>query len=116
MALTPTEQRRISFLSLLSSAAAYSSPDYNDAYDQAGAWLRRMHEDGYFDEGASRPTSQPSPTSRGQGSRSSNGSGGNATPKQVSLLLKLTEDYSRSDLEAMSKNEASDLITQLKDW
>ena len=62
MAFTRTEQRRITFLSLLSSASAVAAAEGGDAYGQASTWLVQMEEDGFFEEerAPARPTRAPS--------------------------------------------------------
>lgn len=129
MALSKTEVKRISFLSLLNSAAI-ATPD--NAYDTATDWLAQMEEDGFMAEeaGSSRPTrgsGSRSGTSngRGSGSRSSRSGGrsggggqmrdpdGPPTDKQVRLVLGRTDDYSEDELYDMTKAEVSDLIEDL---
>lgn len=119
-----TDQRRVTFLSLLSSAALYA----DDPYGEASSLLERMEEDGFFEVEASRPTSRPSSgrssTSerRGSFSRPSNRGGGimrdpdgPPSEKQVNYALTLTADYTKDELFSMSKRAVSDLIEDLKD-
>lgn len=125
---TKTEVRRISFLSLLNSAAEVCS-DPDEAYGMAQDWLKQMEDDGFFDQevGGSRPT-QPSDGrngysngrgSSGRSSRSGNRGGGMRDPdgppsdKQVAYVLKLTDEYSIDDLYDMTKKQVSDLIEDL---
>lgn len=128
MALSKTEVRRISFLSLINSAAAAGA---EDPYGQAEEWLADMEHHGFMAEeaGSSRPTrgsGSRSGTSngRGSGSRSSrsggrNGGGGMRDPdgpptdKQVRLVLGRTDEYSEDELYDMTKAEVSDLIEDL---
>lgn len=139
-----TDQRRITFLSLLSSAAtilAQVERGEDNAYELASQWLATMEADGFFGSprwsgpGAdeARPTQQRSersarPASNGRSSNSGsrgrdqargNGQGmrdpdGPPTKPQVDFLLKLTDDYTREDIEDMSKKEVSELIEDLK--
>ena len=138
-AMDNTTQRRITFLSLLSSAAtAGATPgiiDQDAVYHTAQDWLERMEEDGFFKEApASRPTqrssSAPRPASPRQDSpsRPSNRGRDNNTPftgqlrdpdgpptdKQVAAALKLTDEYSEDDLYSFTKQQVSDLISDLK--
>jgi len=128
MALTPAEIKRITFLSLLSSASQYEEP-----YDQATLWLAQMQDEGFFEE--ARPTSAPStgrstPSRRQASSTPSQtrgrdaGNGGYSgnmrdpdgppTEKQVGFVLDKTDDYTEADLYSMTKQEVSDLISDLK--
>lgn len=117
-------QERISFLSLLSSAANFA----DDPYDQAKEWLAQMQEDGFFSGGGSPRSSKPSGRSGGRGSSSrssGNSRGGNSggggmrnpngppTDKQVAKVLSLTDEYSEDELYDFSKSEISDLIDDL---
>jgi hypothetical protein len=120
-----TDQKRITFLSLLSSAAQF---DAADPYNKAIEWLGRMDEDGFFEDEAARPTPQRSersarPASRGQSSsrgRDQARGGGMRDPdgppsdKQVKFLLQLTDDYTEDEVYDMTKKEVSDLIEDLK--
>jgi len=133
--LDKTTQRRISFLSLLSSAASFEGAGENP-YTLATDWLAAMEDDGFFEAApAARPTqrsssapNRPSPR-QGSGSQSSsrgrdNNSGtfsgnlrdpdGPPTEKQVFALLKLTDDYHEDDVWEMTKQQVSDLISDLK--
>jgi hypothetical protein len=134
MALSRTEQRRITFLSLLGSAATAGS---EDPFSQAEAWLANMVEDGFFDEPAearaSRPTQQRSersarPASRGQSSKSGSrgrdqGSqpfsgqyrnpDGPPTDAQVGAVLRMSDDYTEDELWDMTKQEVGNLISDL---
>ena len=126
MAFTKTEQRRITFLSLLSSAVQLAESN-NDAYTIAGNWLKDMEEDGFFEEErTSNPTPQRSgrsdrPAFRGQSSRSSDrpsrgprDASAPASEKQVNFALRLGADYSREELEEMTMGEIGGLIEDLK--
>lgn len=131
MAFTKTETRRITFLSLLSSA---SNVKFEDAYSQAKTWLEDMEEDGFFTEEVSNPSSsRPSGGSARPASPSRSGnpgrgpsvprgggySGGMRDPdgppsdKQVQTVLKNTSDYTRDELFEMTKQEVSNLIDDL---
>jgi hypothetical protein len=126
-----TDQRRITFLSLLSSAATFDQNEDVDPYLNAQNWLERMEDDGFFEEYPARPTSAPRgrsdrPASRGQSSSRGrdqargNGGGmrdpdGPPSEKQVAFLLRLTEDYTEDEVYDMTKKEVSDLIEDLKD-
>lgn len=127
-----TDQRRITFLSLLSSAAhLVESPSDDDlAYGIANDWLKRMEEDGFFEEerAPARPTQLRSersarPASRSQSSR--NGSRGGdfkgfrnpdapATEKQIAAAIRLGADYSEDELADFTMQEISDLMNDLK--
>jgi hypothetical protein len=127
--LSKTDQRRITFLSLLSSAATLGTD--SNPYATAIDWLAAMEDDGFF---ASNPTSQRSERSARpeSSSRSSNNgprgrdrdskpfSGqlrdpdGPPTDNQVNAVLKMSDDYTRRELEDMTKQEVSDLINDLK--
>jgi hypothetical protein len=133
-----TDQRRITFLSLLSSAAT-ATQDQDLSYGLAIDWLGRMEEDGFFEAETARPifeaeTARPTqqrsarsarPASRGQSSSrgrdQARGNGGMRDPdgppseKQVAFLLRLTEDYTQDEVYDMTKKEVSDLIEDLKD-
>lgn len=125
---TKTEVRRISFLSLLGSAAEVCS-DPDEAYGMAQDWLKQMEDDGFFDQevGGSRPTQRSGGRngysngrgSSGRSSRSGNRGGGMRDPdgppsdKQVAFVLKLTDEYSEDDLYDMTKKQVSDLIEDL---
>lgn len=125
-----TDQKRITFLSLLSSAATLDVSG-EDPYELAGAWLEQMEKDGFFEE--SRPTQQRSEPSARRGSSSRQSSGGNRgrnggggfsgnmqnpdgppSDKQVNFLLTLTDEYSRREIEDMTKADVSALIEDLK--
>jgi hypothetical protein len=128
------DQRRITFLSLLSSAAtAGATPgtiDQDAVYHTAQDWLERMEEDGFFEEAApqrsSRPTPAPRgrsdrPASRGQSSRSGSGEfkgfrnpDAPATERQIAAAIKLGADYSEDELADFSMQEISDLMNDLK--
>jgi len=132
--LDKTTQKRITFLSLLSSAATYGGE--REPYDLANYWLQAMEEDGFFEAApAARPTqrsssapNRPSPrqgsgsqsSSRGRDNNSGSFSGnlrdpdGPPTEKQVFALLKLTDDYHEDDVWEMTKQQVSDLISDLK--
>ena len=125
MALSKTDQRRITFLSLFSTHEA--------DYDAAAGTLEQMEEDGFFESGGSGNSGSSGRSARsegrGSGSRSSNrgrgrsggGGGGNPdwrndpiTDKQFDRVLELAgDDYSDSDIEGMTKGEASDIIDDL---
>lgn len=125
------DQKRITFLSLLSSAATANQDMPDAVYAIAKGWLSDMEEDGFFEE--SRPTQQRSEPSarRGSSGRQSNGgnrgrnggggfSGNMQNPdgppsdKQVNFLLTLTDEYSRREIEDMTKADVSALIEDLK--
>jgi hypothetical protein len=124
--LSRTDQRRITFLSLLSSASISLSPE--DAYAQASEWLVALENDGLFEsnptpqrsERSARPASSSRPSSRGRDERKApftgqmQNPGGPPTEKQVDLLLDLTEDYTEREIKAMTKQQVSDLISDLK--
>ncbi len=128
MALSRTEIRRITFLSLLSSAVQIHNEE-ETAYDIAGYFLKRMEDDGFLDEevGSSRPTQRSGGRngysngrgSSGRSSRSGNRGGGMRDPdgppsdKQVAFVLKLTDEYSEDELYDMTKKQVSDLIEDL---
>ena len=122
MALSKTDQRRITFLSLFSSHEA--------DYDAATGTLEQMEEDGFFESGGGSGNSRSSGRSRdsggrGSGSRSKSrgrsGTQGNPdwredaiTDKQFDRVLELAgNNYSDSDIEAMTKGQASDIIDDL---
>ena len=122
MALSKTDQRRIAFLSLFSSHEA--------DYDAATGTLEQMEEDGFFESGGGSGNSRSSGRSRdsggrGSGSRSKSrgrsGTQGNPdwredaiTDKQFDRVLELAgNNYSDSDIEAMTKGQASDIIDDL---
>ena len=140
-----TDQRRITFLSLLSSASTAVSNadvvDANDVYAIATNWLSDMEGDSrFFDQEAqimSRPTSPSSSGPRPASPRPASPSrpptrgrdGGNKTPysgqplrdpdgpptdAQVATALKLTDEYSEDDLYSFTKQQVSDLISDLK--
>jgi hypothetical protein len=124
---TPETVKRVTFVTLLE----ITSGDYDAALDH----LARMEEDNFFQEarptpapstGRSAPSrrqasSTPSPT-RGRDQRGGNGgySGnmrdpdGPPTDKQVDAVLKMTSDYTEDDHYSMTKQEVSDLISDLK--
>ena len=117
------DQERITFLSLLSSAAQAGE---RDPYKTAMDWLQDMKGDGFFDADPTPERSAPSPrrespSPSGSRGRDRQGSGGfklknpnaPATEKQVAKLLSLTEDYSKRDAEDMTMQEISDLIDAL---
>ncbi len=126
MALSKTDQRRITFLSLFLTHEA--------DYDAATGTLEQMEEDGFFESGGSG-NSGSSGRSRGSGGRGSRsgrsnrgrGDGNRARPdgnpdwredsitdKQFDRVLELAgDDYSDSDIEGMTKGEASDIIDDL---
>ena len=122
------DQRRITFLSLLSSASNFGNDV--DVYQLANEWLGRMEEDGFFEEAApqrsSRPTPAPRgrsdrPASRGQSSRSGSGEfkgfrnpDAPATERQIAAAIKLGADYSEDELADFSMQEISDLMNDLK--
>ena len=125
MAFSKTDQKRITFLSLFSSHEA--------DYDAATGTLEQMEEDGFFESGGGSGNSRSSGRSRdsggrGSGSRSSNrgkgggrGGGGNPdwreddiTDKQFDRVVELAGfEYSDSDIKAMTKGQASDIIDDL---
>ena len=132
-----SDQRRITFLSLLSSASQLSTGlggSGDEAYNQAFDWLEAMERDGFFEEApASRPTSPPSsgprptlprpaslsrPPTRGRDNQPFTGQlrdpDGPPTDKQVAAALKLTDEYSEDDLYSFTKQQVSDLISDLK--
>ncbi len=127
-----TDQRRITFLSLLSSAATYEAGSEGSPYTLATAWLAEMDEDGFFEEAlASRPTQQRSersarPAFRGQSSRSGSNDRPSgefkgfrnpdapATEKQIAAAIRLGADYSEDELADFSMQEISDLMNDLK--
>jgi hypothetical protein len=127
-----TDQKRITFLSLLSSAVQtveydLDSTPQEQAYLFAKAWFAQMEDDGFFEGNASAPSSKPSRTSGRQGSSSRNGNRGRdrqggggmkdpdgpPTDKQVAFLLKQTNDYTEDEVYDMTKKEVSDLIDDL---
>jgi hypothetical protein len=134
MALTPTEIKRITFLSLLSSAANLAAGyDSDAAYGTATDWLNQMQDDGFFEE--ARPTPAPSTgrsapsrrqasstpsQTRGRDQQSGTFSGnyrdpdGPPTDKQVGAVLAMTADYTEDELYGMTKAEVGDLISDLK--
>ena len=130
MAFTKTETRRITFLSLLSSASTAGAGTDTDVYGQAKDWLEEMEADGFFEEerAPARPTRAPSgrsdrPASRSQSSR--NGSRGGdfkgfrnpdapATEKQIAAAIRLGADYSEDELADFTMQEISDLMNDLK--
>lgn len=133
-----TDQRRITFLSLLSSAATTESlrddPDNTAVFESALIWLQRMEDEGFFEAGDTRPTPQrsersarPASSSRpsNSGSRGRDQRGpftgqmrdpdGPASEAQARLIAQLTDDYTESDiLNDFTKQQASDLIQELK--
>lgn len=132
MALSKTEVKRISFLSLLNSAAIWEASrlESQGPYEIAQDWLAQMEDDGFMAEeaGASRPTRgsggrNGTSSGRGSSSRSSNRGGGGSggmrdpngppTDKQVNLVLSRSDDYTEDDLYDMTKKEVSDLIEDL---
>ena len=134
-----TDQRRITFLSLLSSAAtAGATPgiiDQDAVYHTAQDWLERMTDDNFFEEEAPaprptapsssgprptfrRPASPSRPPTRGRDNQPFTGQlrdpDGPPTDKQVAAALKLTDEYSEDDLYSFTKQQVSDLISDLK--
>ena len=132
-----TTQRRITFLSLLSSASTYLSAEdaQGEPYERAIFWLSEMVRDNFFEAEAPapRPTSPPSsgprptfrrpaspsrPPTRGRDNQPFTGQlrdpDGPPTDKQVAAALKLTDEYSEDDLYSFTKQQVSDLISDLK--
>lgn len=120
--LSKTDQRRISFLSLISSAATLATAVEVDPYEQANTWLNLMERDDFFGVETSSPT--PKPTSRRRESPSRRSSGGNggyrikdpdapATKSQIGKLLSLTDEYSWEEAEQFTKGDISNLIEDL---
>ncbi len=128
MALSKTDQKRITFLSLFSS--------HEGDYDAAQGTLEQMEEDGFFEDGGSGNSRSSGRSTRsegrGSGSRSSNrgrgggnrgggGGGGNPdwrndeiTDKQIDRVVALAgDDYTDEEIEAMTKGQASDIIDDL---
>jgi hypothetical protein len=118
-------------LSLLSSASIALNPE--DAYAQAGAWLLQMDDDGFFasdptpqrSERSARPASSSRPSNSGSRGRDNSrqpftgqmqNPDGPPSDKQVDFLLTLTDDYGRGEVKAMTKQQVSDLIQDLKDF
>ena len=134
---TPGEIKRITFLALIQAPALVN---FEDPFAQAQTWLTDMINEGFFEEPtgpASRPTSPssggPRPASPRPASPSRPSSrgrdGGNKTPysgqplrdpdgpptdAQVATALKLTDEYSEDDLYSFTKQQVSDLISDLK--
>lgn len=127
-ALSETDQKRITFLSLLSSAVSLDG----DPYQQATSWLSDMEDDGFFERGGPAPTSGRRQTSSRQASPSRSQTrgggggydkpysgqplrdpGGEPTDRQVAKVFTLTKDYSEDELYSMTKQEVSDLIANL---
>lgn len=131
-----TDQRRITFLSLLSSAASMAAAGDmlpGDTYSQAGDWLAQMEDDGFFEAEVRserpptrRPSSGRSAGSRRPASSSRQSSGGNGgfsgnmrdpsgppTDKQVAKVFSLTQDYTEDELYDMTKADVSALIEDL---
>lgn len=130
MAFSKTDQNRITFLSLLSSAVQFSDEPYQQALD----WLQDMNGDGFFEEEVSAPSSsRPERSSAGRGSSTKSGSRGRdrargggsnggftikdpsapATKAQIGKLLSLTEDYTWEEAEEFTKGEISAVIDEL---
>jgi hypothetical protein len=124
--LSRTDQRRITFLSLLSSASISLNPE--DAYAQASEWLVALENDGLFEsnptpqrsERSARPASSSRPSNRGRDSGRPAFTGqmqnptGPPSDKQVNLALKLTNDYTEDELWEMTKEEVSNIISDNK--
>lgn len=133
---TFAEIKRISFLAVIQAPALVN---YEDPYQQARQWLDQMATDGFFEEagairaarptpasstgpnrGSPRPASPSSTSSRGrdQGNQPFSGQlrdpDGPPTEKQVGAALKLTSDYTEDELWEMTKQQVSDLISDLK--
>ena len=123
-----TDQKRISLLSLVSSAVSVGDINLAEGYDEAKGVLDLMEKDGYFEGNVSTPSSQPSRTSGRQGSSSRNGNRGRdrqgggggmrdpdgpPTEKQVKFLLSKTDDYTENEVYDMTKQEVSNLIDDL---
>ena len=136
-----TDQRRITFLSLLSSASTFEAPlggevaSEAEVYEVALKWLERMTDDNFFEEEAPaprptapsssgprptfrRPASPSRPPTRGRDNQPFTGQlrdpDGPPTDKQVAAALKLTDEYSEDDLYSFTKQQVSDLISDLK--
>jgi hypothetical protein len=115
--LSLTTQKRITFLSVFQTLEG----DYKAATETVAS----LEEDGFFDAGKpSRPSRGRNETSnnRGSSSRQSNRGGGGQgmrdpdgppTDKQVTTVLKNTDDYSEDELYDMTKEEVSNLIDDL---
>jgi hypothetical protein len=123
-----TDQKRITLLSLVSSAATLGGDDLEGVYGEAKGVLALLEKDGFFEGNGSTPSSQPSRTSGRQGSSSRNGNRGRdrqgggggmkdpqgpPTDKQVAFLLKQTNDYTEDEVYDMTKQEVSNLIDDL---
>ena len=123
-----TDQKRITLLSLTSSAATLGGADLAETYAEAKGVLDLMEKDGFFEGNESTPSAKPSRTSGRQGSSSRNGNRGRdrqgggggmkdpdgpPTDKQVAFLLKQTNDYTEDEVWDMTKKEVSDLIDDL---
>ena len=129
---TPGEIRRITFLALIQAPALVN---FEDPFAQAQTWLTDMINEGFFEEPtgpASRPTSPsssgPRPASPRPASPSRPSTRGRDVPfngplrdpdgpptdKQVAAALKLTDEYSEDDLYSFTKQQVSDLISDLK--
>lgn len=101
------DQKRITLLSLMEMAEG----DLDARYNAARVLAKRLEEDGWF--GGSGKSSKPSRTSPKRESRSAS-SDRSATKRQVQRVIDLDDTYNVEDLEAMSYDEARDLILKLK--
>ena len=130
-----TDQRRITFLSLLSSAVTLMAGGALESpYAQASEWLASMEDDGFFEverptpartngqnrtSGRSASPSRPSNRGRNGGNTPYSGQplrdpDGPPSEAQVNTILKLTDDYSFDEAWRLTKQQASDLISDLK--
>lgn len=115
--LTPSTQKRITFLSVFQTLEG--------DYDESISVVERLEEDGFFDKGKSSGRSSGRSgrsDKRGSSSRSSGRGGGGGgmrdpdgppTDKQVATVLKNTDDYTEDEVYDMSKQEVSELIDDL---
>ena len=118
--MTPTTQRRITFLSVFDTLEG--------DYDASLETVDRLDEDGFFAEGKSPSRSSGRSErsgGRGSGGRKSGGRGrgrdqqqmrdpdGPPTEKQVGKVMFESDDYDEDALYDMSKQEVSDIIEDL---
>lgn len=98
------DQKRIALLSLMGMAEG----DLDARYHASRVMVERLEEDGWF--GGSGKSSKPSTSSSKQDLRSKE----LASKRQVQRILDLDDTRDVTELEALSKDEARDLIAELK--